>query len=544
MSVAKFTKVESLFRTTLRAGITSTQTTIVLNAAPGSLTQFPQWLVIEPLSSNYEIVYVPADDGSETLTNVVRGINPNSDTDVADPAFQKAHPANVDVILAPMHRHWNEVVDVMDGTDGTGASIFRIGLDTDVDITIYANNGDATPPFFRYDASDNKWLISNDGVSTYDIASGGSGLTRGLGIDIIASAITLDVRASGGLRNNQGTGSQQADVDPAIVARLDTANTWAAVQTISADNLQINSDANSGNDAVRQSYLTATLDARLSSANAAILTGGPASDATALHRHAPGIFTVELSRAGNVFSTANDTNSLQTQAASSPTGDDIYVLSKNNAANNSRYLMRYTRDASTGMYLATESVDISDGGAGAAQYANVCVGTTYVWVSYINAGGTDIRIVRYSRDLASSTVMTISGTANTDIGHMCGNDNVLYVLGVGASTTVAVYTISGTTATRGTNITSFPTSGSATLGFFFDGTDILALIATGLLRINTSGVTQATLTRRFRNNSGIVIPVGIGYVSSEAVYFLYIQAAFDQTSQISTTLWGLMVDKP
>lgn len=257
MSVAKFTKVESLFRTTLAAGVTSTQTTIVLNTAPGNLTQFPQWLVIEPLSSNYEIIYVPADDGSATLTNVVRGINPNSDSDVADPAYQKAHAANVDVILAPMHRHWNEVVDVMDGNDGTGAAVFRIGLDTDVDITIYANNADANKPYFQYNATQNKWLISNDGVSTYDITSGGSGLTRGLGVNIVGSAITLDVRTNGGLRNNQGTGSQQSDVDPAIVARLDTANAWAAVQTISADNLQISSDANSANDAVRKALLDA-----------------------------------------------------------------------------------------------------------------------------------------------------------------------------------------------------------------------------------------------------------------------------------------------
>jgi len=91
MSVAKFTKVESMFRTTLAAGITSTQTTIVLNTAPGNLTEFPQWIVIEPLSSNYEIVYVPADDGSATLTNCVRGINPNSDADTGDANYQKAH---------------------------------------------------------------------------------------------------------------------------------------------------------------------------------------------------------------------------------------------------------------------------------------------------------------------------------------------------------------------------------------------------------------------------------------------------------------------
>jgi hypothetical protein len=151
----------------------------------------------------------------------------------------------------------------MDGTDGTGGNTLRIGDETAADVTIYAQNDQVTKPFVRYDESDSKWLISNDGVSTYDIASGGSGLTRGLGVDIQTSAITLDVRSSGGLRNNQGTGSQQCDVDPAIVARLDTANTWGAAQSLTAAQLLITTDPATGNEGVRSSYLDAQLTAEV-----------------------------------------------------------------------------------------------------------------------------------------------------------------------------------------------------------------------------------------------------------------------------------------
>lgn len=257
MSIAKFTKVESLFRAALAAGISSTAQTITLSQAPGALTEFPQWFVIEPFSSNYEIIYVPQDDGSATLTNVVRGINPNEDTDVLSASYCKAHPANVDVIMAPLHRHWNELVSVMDGIKGTGSNILRIGDETASNITVYAQNNATNKPYFQYNNASGKWFISNDGVSTYDIASGGSGLTRGPGVDIAGSAITLDVRTSGGLRNDQGTGSAQADVDPTVVARLDTPNTWAAVQTFTADQVQITTNPDSNNDAVRKAYFDA-----------------------------------------------------------------------------------------------------------------------------------------------------------------------------------------------------------------------------------------------------------------------------------------------
>lgn len=210
----------------------SSDSTMTLAAVPSGAVQYPNWMVIEPDSANREIVYLPTAPSGTTYSGVVRGISLTADSDSAGTGI--AHAANVDVVMSLTHRDWNDIVSWVQGTNGSGYNNLRVGDETDSNITIYAQNADGTKPFVQYNASTNKWLISNDGVSTFDITAGGSGLTRGLGVNIVASAITLDTRTSGGLRNNQGTGSQQCDVDPTIVARLDTANTWTATQTHSA----------------------------------------------------------------------------------------------------------------------------------------------------------------------------------------------------------------------------------------------------------------------------------------------------------------------
>lgn len=213
-----FSKVISLFRTTLGAPMTSTQTTMTLNVVPSGNTQYPNWLVVEPNTLNAELIYCPTAPSGDLFSGVVRGVDPTLDTDAAGTGI--GHSANVTVILAPIHRQWNNLVDVMQGEQGTGYNAVRVGDGNDSDIYIYAENADSDKPFMRYDHTTSKWLFSNDGVNTYDPEAGGSGLTAGLGIAIFASEIDLNPRSGGGLRNNQGVGSAQADVDPAIVATL------------------------------------------------------------------------------------------------------------------------------------------------------------------------------------------------------------------------------------------------------------------------------------------------------------------------------------
>ena len=81
----------------------------------------------------------------------------------------------------------------------------KIGLDTDVDITLYAANNDTNEPFLRYDASEDAWVFSDDGVTTTKMITGGSGLTAGDGIDITASAISVDLASDPGLELDGGT---------------------------------------------------------------------------------------------------------------------------------------------------------------------------------------------------------------------------------------------------------------------------------------------------------------------------------------------------
>jgi len=542
MAFSTFTKVGSLYRTTLKQGIASNATALEFNDTPLANIEYPNWFVIEPNSSNYEIIYCPTAPTGAAFTGVVRGINPETDVDTTDVAFQKGHAANVEVVLAPLHRQWNQLVDVMDGTTSTGDENFRVGKEVDEDITYYAQNADVNKPFLRYDASDDKWLISNDGVSTYDPSLGGSGLTAGLGIDITASAIKLDTRTSGGLRNNQGVGSKQADVDPTIVGRLDTANTWAAVQSITADNLQITTDANSANDAVRSSYLDATLDARISVAEATALTGGPTSLASDYHYHLPTQFSLNATRAGGgVYSTAGDMVTAGFQITSAPNDSDIYVLGKQQGASSSRYIDRYIRDATGNYYCNGENVNGGTGGsASASQYAAIACGATYVWTAMSNVGNTDIFINRYARDLSGSTLMTISGAAFAGTYRLCGNDSVLYALSTG-STTCAVYTISGTTATRGTNIT-LGDNGANVLGMYFDGTDIIYWTSTAIKRYNTSGVLQAS--RTFVMSQVGAFGAGLANRSTTDKYLMWIRPSPSAAAPVNALIEGYALDMP
>lgn len=252
MAISKFSKVNSLFKTTLSSGIQITDTTLTLQSVPTGNVQYPNWIVAEPDSANAELIYLPTAPTGNTYSGIIRGVSLSLDTDTLGTGI--AHAANVDIVMSFTHRQWNDLVSVMQGTNGTGFNTFRIGDDTTAQKRIYFNTGAVTPPFLEYDTVTGHVLVSNDGVTTFDISAGGSGVTSGLGVSVVASLVNLDPRTSGGLRNNQGTGSRQADVDPTIVARLDTANTWTGIQSLTAANAQITTPPSGANDAVNKTY--------------------------------------------------------------------------------------------------------------------------------------------------------------------------------------------------------------------------------------------------------------------------------------------------
>lgn len=106
-------RVVSNFKTTLSSSMTDTATSMTLAAVPAGTIQYPNWFVIEPKSANFEIVYCPTAPSGNTFSGVVRGISASADTDAAGTGL--AHPANVDVVLAPMHRMHNSMADVFNG---------------------------------------------------------------------------------------------------------------------------------------------------------------------------------------------------------------------------------------------------------------------------------------------------------------------------------------------------------------------------------------------------------------------------------------------
>jgi hypothetical protein len=183
---------ETGFETTIASGAAAADNTLSLTTAP---TETAGYMVIEPGTSNKEIIKYSG-VSSTTLTGVTRGIALTGSSDAAGTG--KTHAAGVTVSMTNVHYYMEQLGAKGEANTWTTDQTFEsaninIGDgSTDEDEQITANNGDANPPFIRYDSGDSKWYISNNGTDTYDPQAGGSGVTAGDGIDINAGAITVD----------------------------------------------------------------------------------------------------------------------------------------------------------------------------------------------------------------------------------------------------------------------------------------------------------------------------------------------------------------
>lgn len=181
------------FETTLSQALTAAGTTVYVTSAP---TETSGYMVIEPGSSNKEIIKYTGVSGS-TLTGVTRGLALTGSSDAAGTGL--AHPAGVKISMTNVHYYLEQLVDKNEAETVGGIKTFsakeiKIGDGTDTNETITAYNADASKPYIQYNATQNKWLISNDGSSTYDISAGGSGVSAGDDVEINSSVI--DVRAN------------------------------------------------------------------------------------------------------------------------------------------------------------------------------------------------------------------------------------------------------------------------------------------------------------------------------------------------------------
>lgn len=257
------------------------------------------------------------------------------------------------------------------------------------------------------------------------------------------------------------------------------------------------------------------------------LTDG--SDATGSHFHSPPFFKVnDKGNGGNGLLLGAIAGS--SQMCLSPDGSKLFVTHKFN--NNEVTVDLYTRDTLTGLFYYTNTATSTGSAFSTNQVAGICAGDTYVWIVARNAAGSDIRILRLPHDLSAQQAMTISGTALTDHRQVAGDDTTLYISGTSTSTNVAVYSISGTTATRGADIT-IAVQGQYRDGFYFDGTDLLFVDSNDswkVKRYNVSGTLQSTGiqvpngTDTFPGGATTdhleVRPVGMGHMKSGAIYVL------------------------
>lgn len=241
----------------------------------------------------------------------------------------------------------------------------------------------------------------------------------------------------------------------------------------------------------------------ITASEAETLTGGASSNADSLHTHqlAPGFqqintglaATLNCGQAAYDAATGNFYLAIKTTAG---TSFDIYRF---NIGTYSRTWQKTTDTVSSGSF---------DGAAN----GGLMVGATYVWLVGRATGGGDIRIVRFAKDLTGAQVMTISGTANTDLHvSVTGDDSTLYVKSATSSTRLAVYTISGTTATRGADISL--TSGGDDM-CIYDGSKFYSFAKGSPSSFRryafAGGAAEATITRHLAEADNLAINDGSG----------------------------------
>ncbi len=90
------------------------------------------------------------------------------------------------------HEGVEQINNIMDGTNGTSGTAFRVGDETDVDIFFYAQNADANKPYFAYDSGTSGWIYSDDGSSSTPFGTG-AGVSGGNGITVTAGVIACDL---------------------------------------------------------------------------------------------------------------------------------------------------------------------------------------------------------------------------------------------------------------------------------------------------------------------------------------------------------------
>lgn len=212
--------------------------------------------------------------GVTTITVNANGRNLNKYGNMIGAATGNKHPINSEIGCADTHIPVEILNEIIRGNEGTNANNFRIGNETNNDVTIYAQNADANKPFFRYDADagvGGAWVFSNNGVDTSPMG-GDNVYTAGDGLSLVAGDFDIDT-SDNVIFVNASAGAGDQNKVPILNASglLDDTFFSVALSTITATPAEINQALDG-------------ISANVTDTNLNTLTGG--GNADTLHTHA------------------------------------------------------------------------------------------------------------------------------------------------------------------------------------------------------------------------------------------------------------------
>lgn len=298
---------ESFYETTLSNSITAAQTTMVVAANP---TNQSGYLVIEPKSSNREIVKFTSCNSSTNTLTVVRGLSETANFDDSS-GTGKTHAAGVQVAMKDVHYYFGRITAAYRGEEITGYNSFLLGDGAAVSSAnrFWYAACSSVSAFWGL-SSNGQLVISEDGTTSWTISAGGSGVTAGDGISITAGVVATDLLSTGALEISS---AKLAVETSSLIARdangirVDTTSAmeWSGLQNftdIAIDGVQISATGAEINQMVSGTSAYSALGAY----NLNLLTDGGNVSGQNLHRH----FNVDMGIDSRVVSSSTGTHNI------------------------------------------------------------------------------------------------------------------------------------------------------------------------------------------------------------------------------------------
>lgn len=320
----------------LSSPLSSAGTTIFVNAIPSGVTESIYTLYATDGTTPREKVKCTGTASSPyRLTGCVRGLSFSPVAGIIDETAGTGltHSKNTRIAITDNINFTGKALNILGGNQETGGNVFKIGDNTTTtNKQIISANGDDLP-YLQYNETTGKWQFSDNGVDTYNMVDGGSGLTasstKAIGITdskiyVNASSTTgMSFDANGALyQMTSSTGGISSDSN-GIYTSLDLlSDAGIATSTPTANNI-----------------VMASSTARIEDGWLGLTTAGDMlySDGNSLQRVGIGASSTILSNNGSApvwsdlltkYSTASATNLLSSNSEVSQAYGGSYTLKK------------------------------------------------------------------------------------------------------------------------------------------------------------------------------------------------------------------------